>query len=789
MRYLFVLLGAGLLCVSTVQATTLQVPVPYPTISSALSSSIPGDTVLVAPGVYYENLTMVDGVVLVSESGAAATIIDGGGSGIVIKCSGLSSSTEIVGFTIQNGFAWGADPGGGGILISGGSPRIAENIIKDNLSAYDGGGVFCLNCSSIIEDNEFWENSSNVAANLDGGAVFLYGNCSGSIARNVFKNNSGHEGGALLVSQSAATLTISHNLFWSNTATWGGGVAIGNDASPTLEKNTFYDNAANVTGAALWIALGASPLISRNIFAGHETAAIACLDEGSLSLFCNDLWDNSMNYCDCSFDTASNLSEDPLFCMPSIGDFHLQPGSPCDYFCGRIGAYGTGCVPYYPPDHPQIVSVSESRLGPGQESVLIFCLVDSAGGKVFDEGSPASVSSLFGLGTVGSISELPDTAYQCSYTAGPTPGVDSICVYDVECEAEKYAWTVIEILGPEPEIVSVTDVPGDQGGRVTVRWLGSPLDVDPDTVITHYSVWRSLPEVSGTGQAVLPLVSAGDVRLGFSGPGYRVMPVGSQAYYWEWIGNVPAHYFEGYSYAAYTLMDSTCSNPGWHYFLVSAHTVDDFVFYDSEPDSGYSVDNLAPSPPEGIAGDYVYPPPGVRITWRSNLETDLSHYCVYKGSDEGFIPNEANLVGASEDTAFVDSAFDPNVDTYYKVSAVDVHGNESDFSLLRPDQITDAPGSPSVPKADYLEQNTPNPFNPVTVIRFATSKPGRVTLTVFDVAGRPVRWLVEGWRPARSYEVIWDGRDYRGNPAASGVYLYKLESPELVDTKKMVLLR
>ncbi|MCX5800846.1 MAG: endonuclease [Candidatus Eisenbacteria bacterium] len=83
----------------------------------------------------------------------------------------------------------------------------------------------------------------------------------------------------------------------------------------------------------------------------------------------------------------------------------------------------------------------------------------------------------------------------------------------------------------------------------------------------------------------------------------------------------------------------------------------------------------------------------------------------------------------------------------------------------------------------------PNPFNPVTVIRFAIASPGWVELRVYDVAGRPVRTLAEGVRAVGRYDVTWDGRDDIGVPVASGVYMCELRAPGRVETKKMVLLK
>jgi hypothetical protein len=161
---------------------------------------------------------------------------------------------------------------------------------------------------------------------------------------------------------------------------------------------------------------------------------------------------------------------------------------------------------------------------------------------------------------------------------------------------------------------------------------------------------------------------------------------------------------------------------------------------------------------------------------------------LYKGGKEDFAPSEVELIGTTADTFFVDRGFD-DVRAYYKVSAVDCHGNESGFSLLRPEDIAGAPGSAPVPRVTQLAQNVPNPFGPSTTIQFALAQPGWVSLGVYDVSGRPVRILVEGRREARHYSVSWDGRDDEGNAVAPGIYLYKLEAPGYAETKKMVSLK
>ena len=105
-----------------------------------------------------------------------------------------------------------------------------------------------------------------------------------------------------------------------------------------------------------------------------------------------------------------------------------------------------------------------------------------------------------------------------------------------------------------------------------------------------------------------------------------------------------------------------------------------------------------------------------------------------------------------------------------------------------PTSVTEAGGR--ILPADYLlSQNQPNPFNPVTSVRFALPRGSEVRLTVFDVTGRVVRTLVDEELPAGYHETSWDGRSDSGQRVASGVYFYRLETAEFSATRKMTLLK
>jgi flagellar hook assembly protein FlgD len=88
-----------------------------------------------------------------------------------------------------------------------------------------------------------------------------------------------------------------------------------------------------------------------------------------------------------------------------------------------------------------------------------------------------------------------------------------------------------------------------------------------------------------------------------------------------------------------------------------------------------------------------------------------------------------------------------------------------------------------------MEQNYPNPMNPSTKIHFNLPIATRIALTIFNTLGQEIRTLVDAPRAAGKHILQWDGKDNDGKPAASGVYLYRLQAGSFSQTKRLTLLR
>ena len=88
-----------------------------------------------------------------------------------------------------------------------------------------------------------------------------------------------------------------------------------------------------------------------------------------------------------------------------------------------------------------------------------------------------------------------------------------------------------------------------------------------------------------------------------------------------------------------------------------------------------------------------------------------------------------------------------------------------------------------------LSQNYPNPFNPVTKITYSVDKRSHITLAIYDMLGRKISTLVDEIKQTGHYNVLWNGETDAGLPAASGVYIYRIQNGEGLDAKKMILLK
>jgi hypothetical protein len=328
-----------------------------------------------------------------------------------------------------------------------------------------------------------------------------------------------------------------------------------------------------------------------------------------------------------------------------------------------------------------------------------------------------------------------------------------------------------------PVIESITDVPNDQGKQVSVSWTRSGNDsIGSATPISEYAIFRRIDYGLSAAPGVLSTVTSDEDTQ---------PPMAYPPGDWHFVTTVPADAEETYATVVPTLADSTIAG-GMYYtvFFVRARTAIPGVYFESPIDSGYSVDNLAPTAPQNFVAVYNTGS-GNSLSWDECPDEDFNYFNVYRSTDPGFTPGPANLVHSTTSQGWTDPEYD-GWNVAYKISAVDFTGNESDAT---------GPGSATgvtereLPRSFVLHQNVPNPFNPATTIAFDLPERASVRLAIYDVSGTLIRKLVDGEIAAGRKSVRWDGRDATGGEVASGVYFYRLETPTFGQSKKMILLR
>ncbi len=408
--------GVNFCLVDAGGAATRYVPSEYPTIQAGVDASAFGDTVLVAPGTYsdYEIrdlgtanpwsacVFLADGIVVKSESGAEATVIDmdsfpGPQPSVIIARDLASSDTVLEGFTIT-----GAPLGGRGIYTFISSITVRGCVIRDiDVGVSNGGGMIAQGNHRVI-DCEF----INCRSNTNGGALYhanghldLIGctirECaspavrlngigggpveSATIANCEFVDNVSTVGaGAISCGQYFGGVSVTNCFFRNNVCYGTGGGALDFGQGNRLVENcVFIENGAlagNGRGGAFsMLGIGTCVVRGNTFFRNYKTpnssagAAVAFLCDAQfdnnivaesagggavyksvnfpLSTSCNVFWANPGGI---GIPLSSTDREvDPQFCDPALEDLTLRLGSPClpedPLGCGLIGVLGMGC--------------------------------------------------------------------------------------------------------------------------------------------------------------------------------------------------------------------------------------------------------------------------------------------------------------------------------------------------------------------------------------------------------------------------------------------------------------
>jgi len=692
---------------------------PYATIGQALEVMNNGDFILVAPGTYQENLYSngQSGSIL-AFSGPDSTIIDGGGEGSCLVIENAPNSWLIGGFTFTNGYA---NEGGGIAARNSDGLILGGNRFIENTAEEVGGGVFALNTNTFVDSCQFISNSANT---YDGGGLMVISNDSSgyrnvSINNSLFYQNSADEGaGVYLYSSDESHLDVymDNPFFVQNTGDHNVGLRVAGNVYCGVYRGIFAGNQAQAYAGAAGYSGSSSAWFDHSLFVGNQ----AGLNGGDYNSGAVSVW--SYSYADFYFCTFTNNS--------------ASYGSAVTTGMGA-NAYIYGSIVWNNPGANSLAAVNWDGIGSGMY-VNTSDIENGEDGVYADDMSYIdyydNISSppFFCDPESGDFS-IDELSPAVTYWGEPMGAFGFGCSGTIQASAS---------------ILSIEDVPNDQGGRVYITFEGSLFDTD------------------GLGRTEMYTVERLD---------------GDQ---WVGLNSIGAYASDVYVVEATTLADSTSDNDAVMTYRIIANM--DEGNYESDPASGYSVDNIAPGLVAGLqanVSDGV-----VNLSWNVSEANDLSHYIVYRGNSPDFTADEGSMIGETTDPGFADDVTELG-DYYYVVTAVDIHENESDPSDAVNVTLLSLVDVHGLPEEYALHQNYPNPFNPTTTLRYDLPEDATVSVVIYDMMGRQVRTLVSGQASAGYHSTMWNATNDLGSSVSAGVYIYTIQAGQYRDVKKMILLK
>ena len=558
---------------------------------------------------------------------------------------------------------------GGGLFIDG--HLIADSsTISGNSASGHGGGIY----GDGTIDYMFSDINDN--ASLEDGGGIWWGSGQVTIERSNIQRNNAHRGGGTFILAENPIFQFDV-ISLNNAETIGGGMYISKasdvSSTPIIFNSTVVYNTSAVLGSGLLCTNHTNPVVQNSIFWGNLAAdGVQMHLQGASEIF--------VTYCDVAggqsgivgFDDIiyqNNIDQYPDFVDADNEDYQLLITSPCidtgnpnapndpDGTVPDMGAYyfAQDGIPNIETDN---MMVNFSGVAVNEEQSLLLSVTNTGLADLIVSGASFTSDAFSTEDTNFTIASME--TYQVEILFSPTSeGVhDGLISFETNDPDEQVYSVQLHGAGDGLAINSVLDVPNDQGGYVGVAWHRNVFDgIDDSETIVEYNVWRrydgSIRSLSDTAITMTWPQSSRDEVDGST---------------WELIGTSPATEFENYAFSAPTIYDSTDFDIPWSVFLVSAHTQDPNSFYVSEPDSGYSIDNIAPGFSQGVY--YTYSPGVVTVYYEVPGNEDVDFYEILK-EGEPFLTTSETYYAAS--LSYGSSAL-------YQIRGTDVHGNVGEYS-------------------------------------------------------------------------------------------------------------
>jgi len=893
-----------LLALPTVlNASIINVPDDFPTVQAGINAAHDGDTVLVQPGRYIENILFNKFLTVASlylteqdEDYIASTILDANGNGQVVKFDLRANGNALLsGFTITNG----RGSTGSGIHCNTFNPIVSHCRIVGNEAEQYGGGIYAR--SNLTIRNCLV--SGNSAGSM-GGGIFYAGD--GTLSRVVITDNECSQyGGGIYLTRSNAR--VEYCAVTSNRASSGGGIYCTAECEPTLLYTVIADNFAHTGGGMLLHRYSVVALenctLARNR-ADSLAGGLFCVWASGGVLHNTIFWDNqpgqivfhpsyaansvSAAYCDFQGGQDSvqtnengeliwgdgNFDNDPLFLESDDNDYHLRPGSPCvdtgdpgsqqdaDQTCADVGAFPLlhrGALRGYVYDSLTDLPLPGAFVGAtyGYADTTddngYWEILDALNDPVFDltASKPGFLDStlfhlqLRPLDTLDARFSLfhpvftpsPRTIY-----AEVAPGesvqrqltIDNPGNWRLEWElargvpgVESQPW---DLLASHP----VSRIVGDERVR-GVAFTGDRFYVTGDELDTNFvyvldrdmNLLNRFPQFGAGRRGLGDLTWDGELLwgsgewsvYGFTPDGVQVQRWRGPTRYnealawdpdrqWLWIAEIEGSIITGVDRDGVrqgTVGQSGLKIYGLEYWPDDPDGYNLYAFHSPDGEA-QMVTKINP-----VSGDTMFvqrlqpegggSPQGAFIT-TEYVQFTTVFMTVADIRDEDrvdvwFLNADPTWLTAAPVSGVIQPGESQAFDLGLSAARLDsgIYRGELRFTLpevhhriIIPAELwvgySGVGGDASVPAEFGLTRIYPNPFNASLAVSYQLSAVSQVKLHIYDISGRLVQELAEGWQTAGEHRATINGAGM-----ASGVYLIKLTAGKEMATRKVVCVK